>query len=65
MLNVLIYVVGAIVFAFLLYQTIKFVQELRATYKRGYIKVAVTFTIALVCLWWLYIGVMMFLIIDN
>lgn len=65
MFDVLIYVVGAIAFSFLLYQTIKFVQELRATYKRGYIKVAVTFTIALVCLWWLYIGVMMFLIIDN
>lgn len=65
MLNVLIYVVGAIVFAFLLYQTIKFAQELRATYKKGYIKVVVTFTIALVCVWLLYIGAMMCLIIDN
>ncbi|MDW3926452.1 hypothetical protein QI302_02305 [Staphylococcus saprophyticus] len=65
MLNVLIYVVGAIAFAFLLYQTIKFVQELRASYKKGYIKVVVTFTIALVCVWLLYIGGMMFLIMDN
>lgn len=65
MFDVLIYVVGVIAFAFLLYQTIKFVQELRATYKRGYIKVVVTFTIALVCVWSLYIGVMMFLIMDN
>lgn len=65
MLDVLIYVAGAIAFAFLLCQTIKFVQELRSTYKKGYIKVVVTFTIALVCVWLLYIGGMMYLIIDN
>ncbi|MGO3112442.1 MAG: hypothetical protein ACTIJG_03200 [Staphylococcus saprophyticus] len=65
MFDVLIYVVGAIAFVFLLYQTINFVQELRATYKRGYIKVVVTFTIALICVWSIYIGVMMFLVIDN
>ncbi|MFQ3906202.1 hypothetical protein ABLV94_13660 [Staphylococcus sp. Mo2-7] len=65
MLNALIYVVGSIAFAFLFYQTINFAQELRETYKRGYVKVAVTFTIALVCVWSLYIGVMMILVMDN
>ncbi|OEK70644.1 hypothetical protein [Staphylococcus equorum] len=65
MLNVLIYVVGAIAFAFLLHQTIGFVKDLKESYKRGYTKVVVIFTIALVCVWLLYIGGMMFLIMDN
>lgn len=62
MLNVLIYIVGAIVFAFLVYQTFGFVKDLRASYRRGYTKVAVTFTIALVAVWVLYIGAMTYLI---
>lgn len=61
MLDVLFYVVGAIAFIFFVYQTVMLIKELISSFKRGYTKPAIIFTIALIAVWLFYIGIMIFL----
>lgn len=65
MLDVLFYVIGAFAFIFFVYQTITLIKELISSFKRGYTKPAIIFTIALIAVWLIYIAVMIYLIVDN
>lgn len=61
MLDVLFYVIGAFAFIFFVYQTVMLIKDLISSFKRGYKKPAIIFTIALIAVWLIYIGIMIFL----
>lgn len=61
MLDVLFYVIGVIAFIFFVYQTVMLIKQLISSFKRGYTKPAIIFTIALIAMWLIYIGIMIFL----